>query len=204
MTDRSEQIASFWEWFVEQDASLSQVNTHRDPALDGLLSSLQRIDPSLFFELCSNATPHEFILTVQGDSSKYALADAVIAAAPTLENWVFSALKPPMGFGFRTEYDGFVLDPATMWFLPMESPSNPTSIGLRIGIPDLDIDRLLDARNACLVVLDTALGERTVSTEIGHVEVVSLPPDPANKGYIELNELGSYLEWKKRKQNPAR
>lgn len=158
MTDRSEQIASFWEFFAEQEPHLSRVQTNQDPALDGLLLSLHRIDPKLFFMLSSDAKPHEFVLTVEGDSTKYALAEAVIAAAPKLPNWTFRALVPAMGFGFRTEYEGFEIDPASLWFLPLESRSNPSSLGLRVGIPRLDPAKSSTAKNAVLTFLDSALG----------------------------------------------
>jgi hypothetical protein len=108
-----------------------------------------------------------------------------------------------MGFGFQTTYEGVTFDPRSMWFLPLESGSNPAALGLRVGIPDFECVQEQIAKNAVLVILDTALGERSAASDIQHVEVAALPSKPENQGYIELTDLVDYIEWRKRKQGQS-
>ncbi|MEW6747815.1 MAG: hypothetical protein AB1486_34260 [Planctomycetota bacterium] len=193
-------IGEFWSWFAQHKSDLARLSSDRSPVLDELLQRLQRIDRHLYFEICTNSDPHELIVTAEGRQELFPLVDAVVAAAPRVEGWVFIALKPPMGFAFETSYEGIMFDPRSMWFLPLESPSNPPALGLRVAIPDFDCDQEQIAKNAILVILDTALGERSAASDIQHVEITALPPEPENRGYIELPDLPAYIEWRKRKQ----
>ena len=109
------------------------------------------------------------------------------------------ALKPAKGFDFKTDYEDLSLDSREMWFLPLENPKAPSSLGLRVGIQGLERERNIQALNAVLMMLDTGVGERTAALRIQHVEVGPLPPNHESLGYIELPELPEYLSWKERR-----
>jgi hypothetical protein len=79
---------------------------------------------------------------------------------------------------------------------------NPNSLGVCVGIPGLSPECMVEARNAVAVMLDSALGEREVSTAIQHIEVITLPAAADKLGYIEFKEFGEYLAWKKLQQRP--
>lgn len=106
-----------------------------------------------------------------------------------------------MGFGFKTVYEGSTFDPQLIWFLPLESPSDPMALGLRVGVPDFDRVQEQTTMNAVLVILDTALGERSAAMDIQYVEVATLPANPEDQGYIELTDLADYIKWSKRRQS---
>jgi hypothetical protein len=106
-----------------------------------------------------------------------------------------------MGFDFKTTYEGISFDPRSMWFLPLESSSCPQDLGLRIAVPNFAPAIKRQAQNAVLVILDTALGERAAALDIQFVEVSALSDSPDADGYIELYELPTYIEWRKRKLN---
>lgn len=197
--EQEARIAQFWSWFVQHESDLARVSPDANPALDGLLQSLQRISPKLYFEVCANSNPHELIVTAEGRQELFPLVDAVVAVAPRIAGWSFIALKPPTGFGFQTSYEEAMFDPRSMWFLPLESPSNPTFLGLRVGIPGFAAVQEQISKSAILVVLDTALGERSAASDIQHVEVTALPPRPEDQGFIELVDLAGYIEWRKGK-----
>ena len=102
-----------------------------------------------------------------------------------------------MGFDFQTSYEGIIFDPKRMWFLPLEARSAPGDLGLRVGVPDWEPGHARIAMNAVLVILDSALGERSRATDIQHVEVTEVPLKPETHGYIRLAELPDYLAWRK-------
>lgn len=189
-------IAEFWAWFAHHKSDLARVQSDRSAVLDELLQRLQRIDRKLCFEICTNRDPHELIVTAQGRRELFSLVGAVVAAAPRLEGWNFIALKPAMGFTFRTSYGGTNFDPQSMWFCPLESSSN--GLGLRVGVPEFDPDQERKTTSAILVILETGLGERAAASEIHYVEVAALPSKPEGHGYIELTELADYIGWRKR------
>lgn len=202
MPSHHPKIAAFWKWFQSQNAHLLAMSGTSDAAWDDALTQLKRIDSRLWFEVSEVVNgKREWIFTAEGRRELFPIVEALVAAAPSLPAWKFVALKPAEGFDFITEYEGIRLDPKTLWFLPMSAASQPTMLGLRVGIPDLDPSHERQATNGVLIILDTALGERESSTAIQHVEVVALPPNPAEHGYIELPELPDYLAWRKKRNS---
>jgi hypothetical protein len=125
------------------------------------------------------------------------LVEEIVSLAPRISGWRFLSLKPPQGFKFTTEYEGVLFDPSSMWFFPLENRSQPEDLGLRIGVPDFLEENKQQMLTAVLIILETALGERSAAQEIQHVEVCELPKNPERYGYIELVELPGYITWRK-------
>lgn len=100
-----------------------------------------------------------------------------------------------MGFAFVYENGGLEIDPGKLWFLPMRAKSDPTILGLRIGLSDFDETLEETVENSLWIILETGLGEKDCAERIRHLEVVQLPVKPEDDGYIELSELPDYLAW---------
>jgi len=193
---------AFWNWFRSAHVRLQNLRGGRDDALlDEIQTRLQDCSPGLWFEVGGHPEgPMELIISAEGDPNYFADVRQLVGSAPAIPGWQFIAFKPPQGFEFQTEYEGVVVNPATSWFLPLESKSDPTAVGLRVAVPGFTQERGQDFRTAVYIVLDTGLGELAASETIQHLEVVAPPSKPEDDGYIELNELGSYLEWKARRE----
>ena len=201
VVERTGKIEGFWKWFRAREPELRSIKGQNDPLWDLALEQLHAVDGRLWIEMSQPGDAvREFIVTAQGKVEAFDIAEALVAAAPGLPKWRMIPLKPAMGFDFKTDYEGLVLDSREMWFLPLESSSQPASLGVRIGIDGLATERNSDALNAVLMMLDTGLGERIAAADIQHVEVTSLPSNPESLGYIELPELAEYLAWRKRKK----
>jgi hypothetical protein len=196
----SQSISQFWTWFRTNEAKLWAMPDGGDPFWDTALTQLQRVNKGLRFEVSDPQDGRrDFVITAWGDARLFPLVEAMVAAAPGIRRWTFTALKPAMGFDFTHHYEDVLYDPRTMWFLPLERPERPQELGLRIGVPSL---RELDqdaAEFAVTVILETGLGERERAEAVHHVEVVRKPNDPAKDGYIELPDLPAYIAWRKRK-----
>lgn len=196
------QIRSFWQWFADHRSEFNVLSKPDEPFWDLALQQLKRVDERFWFELSStNNGVREFVVRAEGHVEAFPTAEMLVKLAPEIEGWVFVALKPPMGFEFTTHYEGRLFEPRLMWFLPLEDSSRPQDFGMRVGIQGLESMDKMKAHNAVLVILDTALGERSAAVDIQHIEVSELPADPESLGYIELPELPSYISWRKRKLN---
>lgn len=193
-------VSEFWSWFMENEHTLRSSLAATDDLYDKMLGKLWAIDEGLRFEVCLNCTPCELVLSADGRAGLFDLVDATVAAAPAVDGWAFIALKPPMGFGFRTMYEGSEYDPATMWFLPLESKSDPSAVGIRVGLPGYALRRESELRDAVDVILRTGLGERSAASDIQYLEVAPLPANPPEHGFIELRELAEYIDWKKERR----
>lgn len=192
----------FWRWFAANQARFRSVEgPSKEALLDELGEHLEAYCAGLFFEI--GGTPGgttELIITAEGRRSLFGAVRELIASAPVLDGWELIAFKPAQGSDFVTNYEGARVDPKACWFLPLESPSDPERLGLRVGCPTFDPSLRRDFGNAMLIVLDTVLGELRAADEIGYVEVVELCAAPAEEGFIELPELPQYLDWWKSKR----
>jgi hypothetical protein len=52
--------------------------------------------------------------------------------------------------------------------------------------------------NAAYIVIDTGLGELMTARDVHNIDVRALPEDAAGEGFIELRELRTYLDWRRR------
>jgi len=197
MLDENDRIEEFWAWFATHKLEFSRL-TLGEPFWDIALEQIKKVDEHLWFELSRNSHPaREFIVTAEGHVSSFPVAEELVRLAPNIAGWAFIALKPPQGFRFTTTYEGTRFDPRQMWFLPLESESQPRDLGLRIAVPGLNCTDAGTAHSAVLVILDTGLGERSAALDLQHVEVTELPNAPESLGYIELPELADYIRWRK-------
>jgi hypothetical protein len=192
----------FWRWFTENCSRFRSMQAaSREKPLDEIMEHLHEIHEGLFFEV---SEPQDgicdFVITAEGRKSLFSLVDEIIAAAPSLKGWTFTALRPPMGFGFAIDYGKVHLDPDELWFLPLSAGENEDHLGLQIGIPKLKKRDEEEALNASRILLDTGLGERRSAETIEHVEVVSLPKDADAAGFIQLPALPEFLDWRESKR----
>lgn len=186
----------FWRWFAGHRGELALMLDTSSAFWDVVLAELKKVDPSLWFEISGDlGGRREFVVTAEGRTELFETVDRLVAAAPDLEEWRFVALKPGSGFGFVSEYEGRRLDPNAIWFVPLESASDPQSLGVRVGVPGYDPADRRVFESAVLMMLDTGLGEREAATQLDVVQVGPLPADPPAEGYIELPELPAFIRW---------
>ncbi|WAC75076.1 hypothetical protein OU995_10410 [Roseateles sp. SL47] len=195
---RPQQISSFWRWLVDHQADLNALESPEHPFWDVLLSRLQELDEGLWFEVSMPGDDvRELVITAEGDWELFPLVEAMVSVAPDVPGWDFVALKPAMGFDFSIRYEGLDLEPRQMWFEPLVDEDAPEVLGLRIAIPGFNDDQEQAFANGLLVILDTALGEKSAATDVDVVELCELPEDPQEEGFLPLPELSSYVEWRR-------
>lgn len=200
MAGEEHRIEKFWAWFVAHQAEFSRLASPDEPFWNVALGQLKSVDEHFWFELSRNRPPvRELIVTAEGHVSSFPTADKLVRLAPKVEGWSFGALKPAQGFEFTTTYEGTRFEPRRMWFLPLVRESHPCDLGIRVAVPGLDRMDRSKAHRAILVILDTALGERSAALDLQHTEVAEIPTDPASLGYIELSELADYIAWRKKR-----
>jgi len=202
MTANREAIQEFWSWFQSHRENFDELADPNAPFWDTTLSRLQRLHERLRFEVSHRGTEErEFIITVEGHVPAFPLVETIVAQAPQISGWRFIALKPPMGFDFTTTYEGIRFEPLRMWFLPLTSSASVADLGLRIGIPNFNPAIERQTSNAIAVILDSGLGERAAALDIQYLEVSELPDNPESEGYLELQQLPDFIEWRKAKND---
>lgn len=191
--------SKFWTWFERENDRFRNIDKAMDgeELLDLLLGHLHEFDSELYFEVSQplDDGSNELIISAEGVRAKFPKVETLVAAAPTLPKWKIIAFKPALGFEFVHEYGELKIDPRKLWFLPLTAKTDPSILGLRIGLSDFDEDAEAKIKHSVWIILDTGLGEKTCADRIRHLEVVALPVKPEDEGFIELPELPKYLAW---------
>jgi hypothetical protein len=195
----------FWNWFKKNNSKYYYLNLIKDlvekeKLLDEFLKQLHNYCDKLYFEIGGFPNqPQELIISAEGNKNYFDKVEALVKAAPKINDWQIIAFKPPMGVDFTTEYGGVKLNVHEIWFLPLENGDDPQALGLRIYLPNYNAEQENVFIEGCYQVLDGILGEKTVTLDIQHVEVDKLPIKPEEKGLIELSELQKYISWRKQR-----
>ncbi|HEY2583304.1 MAG TPA: hypothetical protein VGI43_15945 [Mucilaginibacter sp.] len=203
----TETIKKFWNWFEENNKPyllLDEADEEvRDQLLQDLETHLHEYCDELWFELGGMpGEEQELIITAEGNTDFFEQVEALLDSAPVINGWRFTAFIQPVESENTINYEGVELKRDDLWFMPLQSASNPKSIGIRVCAPNYDFLKENDwFKNAVYKMLDTVLGEKSFAIDINHVDYGQLPEKPEEHGMIELAELPAYIKWKKSKQN---
>lgn len=192
--------STFWTWFRGFAGRIPRDDIP-DELQDELLSHLHCYDDRLYFLLAINTTPHELIVTADGNADAFASADALISVAPKFDDWKFFSLKPPLGFDFRHTDGPISVDVSDLWFMPTQSSDAPPELGVILYFPDANFVIERQSVDTAYTILETAIGERAVTQDIARVTVDDRPDSPAENGCLELARLPEYIAFHKRRHN---
>ena len=133
----------------------------------------------------------EMIITVDGDVKSIVFAEEVVAAAPTLKGWQFTALKPAIGFDVSIGMDDYTFDKDNIFFINNEDEQYPDEIDLTLVHKDYSEDKERSIGNGCLIYLDNALGELNTAMLIDNI---SIGPSPEEKDkLIPISKLSEFF-----------
>jgi hypothetical protein len=168
---RAGRIRDFWRWCAAQP--LSEWPPDR-ALLDELGDRLHAIDDGLAFEMCARDGKVELAISADGDRDRLDLVREIVAAAPAMSIRVvaFRQRSPAAPYQLRRP-DGSQLGSDDIWFA---FERDEQGLGLHLFIRDLpDDDDAGPLQSAVYLLLDNALGELDVVTQIAWINWEALP-----------------------------
>lgn len=193
--------ASFWAWFQEHEQSFAAVVRNKGNIqrkfFDPVTPRLRAIREG-FFMLTGMYDPNtvELVVTAEGNVQNFVWVEELIAAAPTIPGWRFTALKPGKDLDkFGVVMEGYTFDLDTISFYAIEDPHYPDEISITMVHSGLIEGNRSIIENGCHIFIDNFLGELTVATMIDNIAVTS--PQLAAKPLVPMNKLRDYLQWRK-------
>jgi hypothetical protein len=179
----------FWKWFAANAARLRAA-----PADERLLveicAQLEKVQEGITCELSTDAVsgPRELIISADGIRERIPAVQRLVAAAPSIQGWKVIAFRPAkpglqLGFGDKS----FALE---------DIPFRPIPEGGRIGVEiHLPGYREGDERamGAAFLLLDCALGEYAVMTQVGSVSLRALSPGGAPAGTMPMSRMADHF-----------
>src|SRR5262245_29276200 len=88
--------ASFWNWFTQNEAGFFDlIKSHKDveeKVLDKMIPALKQVDENFFCLVgMYDDNTAEMVVTTDGIIKSIVFAEEIVAAAPSLERWKFTA-----------------------------------------------------------------------------------------------------------------
>lgn len=196
-----ETYQDFWHWFQTKEKSFFKaVKKHTDvdrDALSPIMEKLQMLDECFYCQIgMKDDNTADLVITVEGDIKSFVFVDELIAAAPKIDGWIFTNLKPADGIGCSINMNGYKFDKETISFYENVLPEYPDEIDITLVHKDLTEANKKAITNGTFIFLETILGEYNAATIIDSVDVKGLEAD--NKTLIPIEKLKDFLIWREK------
>jgi hypothetical protein len=192
----------FWAWFVQNESAFFQILKLRDSILVNdrfirkLMPKLQALNPRFYCEAgMSDDSTAELVVTAEGDIKSIVWAEELVAAAPKMASWKFTALKPALRSG-SIHLNGHSFDNSNIHFFCEQDATYPDEIDLILVHADFAEENKKTITHGTLLYLDSLLGELDAATLIDRVTVSGTGPGGVQP--IPMDKLTDFLAWKEK------
>lgn len=192
----------FWAWFQQHANYFFEVVKHRNNIeanfFNKLSPKLTELKEGYFYStgmLDDNTA--ELIFTADGDTKNIVFVEELVASAPEISGWKFSALKPARDINdvaIRMGEVSFTAD--NLFFYSNQSSDYPDEIDISIVHNDLNEENKKIIINGVFIFLDNYLGELDFANNIDRLEVIS--EKEAKKELIPIGKLKDFLTWRQK------
>jgi hypothetical protein len=192
----------FWLWFQANERSFfAAVKAQRDVEknfFNKLSPKLAELKSGYFFLTgMFDDNTAELILTADGIISNIVFVEELVAAAPLIPGWKFTALKPPLDIeNVRIEMAGYTFDSESLSFYSNELSDYPDEIDITIVHNNYSESDKSPITNGAYIFLDNFIGELNAVTTIDSVKIVG--KDQAQKELIPIEKLKAFLLWRQK------
>jgi hypothetical protein len=192
----------FWTWFQENEATFYKVvknkgNFDRD-FLDKVSPKLNQLREGYWLLTgMADENTAELVFTADGNVKNFVFIEELVNSAPKINNWKFTAHKPPMEEGFEIGMNGYKFSTKNVSFYENKKTEFPDEISLSIVYTDKISENDRDSiGNAIYIFLDNFLGELEFATRIDEIKIVD--KDKATSKLVPIDKIKEYLIWREK------
>lgn len=192
---------AFWDWFKEHSQDFYETLQKGELVEEDLISLLapkvNELDLGLYFLIGLEENSAKLVFTPDGNVRKVYLAEELVATAPEVPYWRFSALKPPTNVSsFSIRMLDLEFDKDKISFYPRINPSYPDEIDLVMIYRPFQEEFADEITNGVFIFLDNFLGEETMIDRIDRLEVRGPGDDIPEE--IPVEKLPDYIDWREK------
>ncbi|MDN5423377.1 MAG: DUF695 domain-containing protein [Chryseobacterium sp.] len=192
----------FWDWFLTKEKTFFEVVKGREHIeeqfFDIMSPELSKVNDGYYFlsGMCDEHTA-ELIITVEGDVKKIIFAEELIAAAPKIDHWKFTALKPETDIeNVGVRINDCELTKNNIYFYSNDIEGYPDEIDLAFVYENLNEENRESATTGICIFLDNFLGELNFATQIDTFSIIG--KHEAEQELIPIEKLRDFLLWRER------
>lgn len=195
--------SDFWAWFQTQEQLFFKVIKEQGNVEKHFFSQialkLAQIKEGFFFLTgMVDENTVELVFTADGVLKNIVFVEELVAAAPPISGWKFTALKPPLEIeGFSIAMGEYEFKEENIFFAENKHPNFPDEIDITIFYEGLNEQNSKTVSNGLHIFLDNYLGELYYSTMIDNINFETLQ-NKDNKDLIPITKLKAYLIWREK------
>lgn len=197
-----ETVNDFWKYFEAHAATFHKVvqehkNIHTE-FLDKIGAKLSQLSEGIFYLTgMYDDNTAELILTPDGNITMVAFIEDLVAAAPNIPNWRFTALKPSSSIeNTNISMDGFDFSKDTLFFYENSNEEYPDEIDITMVHKDYSEANERPIVSGIYIFLDNYLGELNAIADIDGMSFANL--ETATEELVPIEKLKAYLNWRKK------
>jgi hypothetical protein len=194
---------TFWDWFSKQARTFFQAvkegDNIQEAFFDELTPALDTVKEGLYFQ-AGMADEHtaELVISAEGAIENLVFAEELVAAAPSLAGWKFTALKEAVSDieQIVVRMGDYEFSTGNIHFYPDEEATYPDEIAITVTHADLTEENHDTVANGTLIFLDSYLGELAFATLVDQVTVLGEPQ--AQQALVPITKLRDFLTWRQK------
>lgn len=192
----------FWNWFATNEkaffTAVKNGKSIESDFFDKLSPKLAEVKDGFFFltgMLDDNTV--DLILTADGAIKNIVFVEELVAAAPQLEGWKFTALKPALDIkDVAISMAGYKFSSENLFFYAEELSDYPDEIEIKVIHTDFTESNKTNITNGTFIFLDNLLGELNFATMVDSLRVMG--KSDAERDLIPIEKLKPYLIWREK------
>ncbi|WP_158618310.1 DUF695 domain-containing protein [Chitinophaga lutea] len=187
----------FWKWFAAHEKQFHKTVRKGEQIetlfFDKLSPVLHQLNEN-FYCLTGmyDDDTAELVISAEGEIKAFVFAEDLVAAAPPMRGWRFTALKPAIGLDTGIRMSGYEFNAGNISFYNSGDDAFPDEIDITFVHQEYDEDNKDTIGSGIQIFLENALGELTASMQID-----SMRFGAANGNtLIPVAKLSEYLTWR--------
>lgn len=194
--------SDFWSWFQKNEKDFLNVVKSRQNIEKGFFDKLspklaELKDGYYYVTGMYDDNTVELVLTADGTIKNIVFIEELVEAAPKIEGWKFTALKPSLKIEDVTiKMGGIEFSSENLFFYSNELPNYPDEIDVCIIHNDITDDNRQQIINGTYIFLDNYLGELDFVNNIDNLQVIT--KSEAKKELVPIDKLKDFLIWRQK------
>jgi len=192
--------ADFWNWFLKREKEFARILWERDEVEDKFLkvltARLKEVHPGLRVLVGVMNEMIDLTITADGNVKVIVFAEELASAAPEIDGWRISALKPPEPMDrLYLEMRDLIFDIHKLSFYSNEPEGYPDMVDITVVYSERNEKNAQVVETGVFVFLDHLLGELEFAEAVDKVQIVG--PEDAVRETAPISKLKDYLAWRK-------
>ncbi len=192
----------FWTWFQKNEKDFYIVVKNRKNIekefFDKLSPKLEELKDGYFYLTgMFDDNTVELVLTADGNTKNIVFIEELVASAPNINGWKFTALKPALNIeDVSIEMVGLKFNSENLYFYSNDLPNYPDEIDVCIIHNEMNDDNRQQIINGTYIFLDNYLGELDFVNNIDNLQVIA--KSEAKKELVPIAKLKDFLTWRQK------